>query len=184
MTPEEKERLKTLLISGGVSGGILGGAGSLLSGAKKFGSVGKAAAIGAGLSAALSGGSGMLGEALMPGGENDPQANTKKGALGGAVGGGLMGAGAGALLGVGGKGGLGRNLKAMLMNNFGRGVLAKNVGKIATPLGGAASLGALGAAVGGYQGSDEGMQMDFIENLKKQAMRDRQRQQMMGDDYA
>ena len=184
MTPEEKERLKTLLISGGVSGGILGGGGALLSGAKGFGKVGKAAAIGAGLSAALSGGSGLLGDALMPGGSEDPQANTKKGALGGAVGGGLIGAGAGALLGLGGKGGLGRNLKAMLMNNLGRGVLAKNIGRIATPLGGAASIGALGASVGGYQGADEGMQVDFVENIKKQNMRARRQQQMMGDDYA
>jgi len=180
MTPEQKERLKTLLISGGVSGGVLGGAGSLLGGAKGFGPVGKAAALGALLSGGLSAGSGLLGDALMPGGEGDPQANTKKGAIGGAVGGGLIGAGAGALLGIGGKGGVGRTLKAVLMSNLGRGVLAKGLGKIATPLGGAASIGALGGLVGGYQGSDEGMQVDFIENLKRQNMKDRMRERMVG----
>ena len=180
MTDEQRERLKALLISGGVSGAVLGGGGSLLSGAKGFGPVGKAAAIGAVLSGGLAAGSGAVGDFLTPRADpNDPQAHSKRGAIGGAVAGGVLGAGAGGLLaiGAGGKGGIGRTLKAALMSNMGRGLLAKGVGKIATPLKGAAALGGLGAAVGGFQGVDEGMQMDFIDGLRREERRKRMREE-------
>jgi hypothetical protein len=178
MTDEQRERLKTLLLSGGVSGALLGGGGSLLGGARSIGKVGKAAAIGALLSGGLSAGSGMLGEAVTPRGDpDDPQANTKRGAIGGGLAGGLVGAGAGALLA--GKSGLSRTVKAALMRQTGRGLLSKGIGKVATPLGGALGIGALGAAVGAYQGSDEGMQADFIENLRRDERRRRLR-----DEYA
>lgn len=179
MTDEQRERLKTLLLSGGVSGAALGGGGALVGGAKGLGKVGKAAAIGALLSGGLAAGSGMLGEALTPRGDpDDPQANTKRGAIGGAAAGGVLGASAGALLsaGMGSKKSVGRYLKAALMNNLGRGVLAKGVGKIATPLGGALGVGALGATVGGYQGADEGMQVDFVDNIRKEERRRKMRE--------
>lgn len=166
MTEDQKERLKTLLLSGAVSGGVLGGAGSLLSGAKSLGAVGKAAAIGAGLSSALAGTSGYLGEAVMPNpSPDDPAAFTNRGAVGGALAGGLLGAGAGALLGS--KSGVGRAIQKKIIDNVGRGVVARGITKLKKPLLGAGILGTAGAAIGGYQGADEGMQADYLNNLRQ-----------------
>ena len=177
MTDEQRERLKTLLLSGGVSGALLGGGGSLLTGAKSLGKVGKAAALGAAISGGLSAGSGLLGDKLITPDPNDPQGNTKRGALGGLVAGGLGGAALGGL--IGGKSGISRTVKAALMNKLGRGFMAKEVGKLASPLAGAATIGGLGALVGGYQASDEGMQADMLENIKRQKMRERMREQYL-----
>lgn len=166
MTEDQKERLKTLLLSGAVSGGVLGGAGSLLGGAKSFGSVGKAAALGAGLSAALAGGSGYLGEKVMPNPDpNDPAAFTNRGAVGGALAGGLLGAGAGALLG--GKTGVSRALRKGIIDQVGRGVVARGLSKLKSPVAGAGILGGAGALIAGYQGADEGMQADYLNNLRQ-----------------
>lgn len=166
MTEDQKERLKTLLLSGAVSGGLLGGVSSLLTGAKTAGAVGKAAAIGAGLSSALAGGSGYLGEAVMPNpSPDDPAAFTNRGAVGGALAGGLLGAGAGALLGS--KTGVGRAIQKKILEQVGSGIAAKGIKKFKNPLIGAGLLGTTGAAIGGYQGADEGMQADYLNNLRQ-----------------
>ena len=179
MDDEQRSRIKTLLLSGGISGALLGGAGSALGGARRFGPIGKAAALGAALSGGLSAGSGIVGEAILPKGDpNDAQANTKRGAIGGGVAGGVVGAGVGGLLALGGKGGVGRTLKAALMSQVGRGLIAKGIGKVTTPGIGAASLGAMGAIIGAVQGSDEGMQVDVIENLQRQQRRDRLKKEL------
>lgn len=168
MTDEQKKRLKELLISGGISGAVLGGGASALGGAKTLGAIGKSALHGAGIGAALGGGSDLAADVIK--GEpdpNDPTAYSKRGAFGGALAGGLGGAALGALVSGGGaKGALSRDLKAGLMKQLGRGVVAKGVGKLSSRAVGAGALGSLGALVGGYQGGDEGMQMDFYHGLQ------------------
>lgn len=167
MTDEQKQRLKELLISGALSGAVLGGGGAALTGAKTLGAIGKSALSGAGLGAALGGGSNLAADAVL--GEpnpNDPTAYSKRGAVGGALAGGLGGAALGAIAAGGSKGGFSRMARAALMNKLGRGAVAKGVGKLGSRSAGAGIVGGLGALVGGYQGGDEGMQMDFYKGLK------------------
>lgn len=166
MDKDQKERLKTLLLSGAVSGGVLGGAGSLLSGAKSFGSVGKAAALGAGLSSLLAGGSGYIGESVMPDPDpDDPSAFTNRGAVGGAIAGGALGGGLGGVLGSRNK--YSAPIRKSLMNRFEGGLLSKGIGKVKGAGLGAAALGLGGALIGGFQGADEGMQADFVNNMRQ-----------------
>lgn len=169
MTDEQKKRLKELLISGALSGAVLGAGGSALSGAKTVGAIAKSALHGAGIGAALGGGSDLAADAVL--GEPDPNNRTaysKRGAMGGALAGGLGGAALGALVSGGGaKGALSRDLKAGLINKLGRGVVAKGVGKLGSRAVGAGVVGSLGALVGGYQGGEEGMQMDFYHGLNE-----------------
>ena len=175
MTDEQKREILKLMGSGALSGGIVGGVGSLLSGAKSLGTVGKAAGIGSALAGGLAGLSGTVGLGAL--GSPDPEDGsgyTKRLGLGGALAGGLADAGAGALMAIPG-------LRKYAASKLGGGLLSKGVSALKGGAPAAAALGAGGALVGGYQAADEGMQMDFLRNLSK---KDRERlmaQQYQGD---
>ncbi len=78
MDENDKELLK-LIASGGVSGGLIGGVGSLLGGAPTLRAAGKAAAIGSALSGGLAGLSGAIGlKALGSPSEEDGSGYTKR----------------------------------------------------------------------------------------------------------
>lgn len=176
MEDENKRELLKLIASGALSGAVLGAGGRLLSGAKTLGSLAKGGATGAALSGGLTGLSGAIG--LGVGGspsEEETSGYSKRLGIGGGIAGGLAGAGLGALLAS--KGGRGFALSALkkagagsLANEVKRGssVLGQAVGKLKNPGYAAAGVGALGATVGGYQGLDEGMQLDFLHNLSAQ----------------
>ncbi len=141
-------------ISGAVSGGALGGITSLLGGTRSKAALLKAALLGAGGGAGVAAGTTALGGAIMGAPEeDDPNAYTRRGAVGGLVGGGVLGAGIGALLTKG-------RMKAPgLVGDY----FTKLGTKGASGLKQGAAAGSLGGALGAaYMGSDEGMQVDAI----------------------
>lgn len=165
MTPEMEERLRSMLLSGGLSGAVIGSGASALGGAKKLGQIAKAGSLAGLAGAGIAAGSGLIGETVMGAPDpDDSQGFTTRGGVGGAIGGGLAGAGLGALMGF-------RPVRAAVMTNLGRGALAKGIGKIGSPGVGAAALGTIGAAAGGFQGADEGMQLDFLNNMDRERKR-------------
>jgi len=154
------------LLSGALSGGALGAGGRILGGARKLSDVMKGAAVGGGISGALSGGSTYLGSEIMgPPKETDPSAFTHRGGVGGAVGGGTLGA----ALGAGAAGGLiGLPSKNVVTDYFTKLARKPNLKGILA----GAGAGALGlGAIAGYMGSDEGMQVDFLNEEMKRAKR-------------
>lgn len=181
-----KDELIKLIASGALSGGILGAGGKLLSGAKSIGAIAKGAGLGASISGGLTGLSGAIGLGI--GGspsEEEGSGYSKRLGLGGAVAGGLAGAGLGALMGS--KGGRGMALSAL--QKLGGGGIAKEITKGTSVLGrsigslgnakyAAAGLGTGGAAVGAFQGADEGMQLDFLHNLSREQKERMLRKQM------
>lgn len=172
MDPEARRRFKERLLSGAVSGIVLGGAGSAVGGAKTLGQIAKAALQGGAIAGGVSAGAGHLGDKILGNPDpNDPQANTKHAALGGALALGLVGAGAGAGL-------ANPTLKKWLSSKLEEGVLKKGLTSIKNPGVGAAVLGGGGALAGGYYGADEGMQADFASNLREAEKR-KKRQQLL-----
>lgn len=172
MDAEARRRFKERLLSGAVSGIVLGGAGSAWGGAKTLGQIAKAALQGGALAGGVSAASGHLGDEILGApNPNDPQANTKHAALGGALALGLVGAGAGAGL-------ANPAMKKWLASKLEKGVLQKGLTSIKSPGVGAAVLGGAGALAGGAYGADEGMQADFVNNLKEAEKR-KKRQQLM-----
>ena len=174
MTPEMKEHLKNLALSGALSGALLGAGGKAIAGARSLGEIGKAALTGSAISGGLTLGGGGLGMLMMgEPEEGDPTAFTKRSALGGALAGGALGAGlmspamrsavasAAKALGMGGK--LAELTKSRDASGVSNIVLEKLKG--AKGMKGILAGGALGGVVGGYQGGDEGMQADFTRNL-------------------
>lgn len=158
-------------LSGAASGGALGGISALLGGARSKAALLKAALLGAGAGGALAGGTNILGTAIMgEPSEEDATAYTRRGALGGLVGGGLLGAGLGALAAKGKIRIPGDpNLVSDYFKRLGMGGAgAAKKGAIAGALG-------LGAAAS-YQGADEGMQVDAINQellrRRKEALRE------------
>jgi len=172
MDENDKELIK-LIASGGVSGGLIGGVGSLLGGAPTLRAAGKAAAIGSALSGGLAGLSGAIGlKALGSPSEEDGSGYTKRLGAGGAIAGGLSGAALGSLMAI-------PSVRNVVASKLGGGLISrgiKNMKGVAAPM---ASVGAGGAAIGAYQGSDEGMQMDFIRNLSREQKEKILRRQMM-----
>jgi hypothetical protein len=178
MSPEMKQHLKDLAISGAVSGAVLGGGGKAIAGARNLKEILKAAGVGAGLSTGLTVGGGGLGMLMMgEPEESDPSAFTTRGAVGGALAGGLAGA---ALMSP--------KIRSMAMNVAGKFGKEKELADLATsrsPSGQVTNIlmdklkqlaktkyalpagAATGALVGGYQGSDEGMQADFVRNITR-----------------
>jgi hypothetical protein len=179
MTPEMKEHLKNLALSGAISGAVLGGGGKAITGAKNVGQIVKAALAGSALSGGLTLGGGGLGMMMMgEPDENDPTAFTKRSAVGGALAGGALGAGmmspAFRNLVLKGAKALGKekdlsemgrswNPKTGEVENILLHKLKKLQGSPAAMPAGAA----IGSLVGGYQGGDEGMQADFARNLTR-----------------
>jgi hypothetical protein len=176
MTPEMKEHLKNLALSGAISGSILGAGGKAISGARKLSEIAKAGLVGGGISSLMTAGGGGLGMALMgtpDDSDPDPTAFTKRSALGGALVGGLSGA---ALMSPSVRAAVVRAAKALGAENklasltksrdserVSNVVLEKLKGAKGTK--GLLAGGTIGAAIGGYQGGDEGMQADFTRNL-------------------
>lgn len=191
---KRNKRLKELALSGIISGGVLGAGGKAISGAKKLSDILKAGAVGAGAGGALSLGSGAIGGAVLgEAGENEESAHTKRGSLGGALGGALVGGLAGGVA----TSAKARALVMKLANKYGKGasvkdafaskdsagnvtnILLDKIKKINNPkIGAAVGAGTLGS-VAAYQGADEGMQLDFVESLR----RERQRKKAMEDRF-
>ncbi len=170
--------------SGGIAGTVLGGAADILSGNRsipKF--IGKAA-LGGALGAGLTGGATWLGSEVMGAPDADSRGGfTNRTALGGALAGGALGAGLGGLLG-GGKlawlGKIGPIEKKLAEAAKPASDITKKAGglfdnlladKIKTlakkgPGRTAGALGLAGAGIGGFQGAQEGMGIDYLESLK------------------
>jgi hypothetical protein len=175
MTPEERKRLTTLALGGGLSGAIMGGATSLLGGAGKWGKVAQAAGLGAAGGAGLASGSGYVGGKVLDANPNDPTNNTKRGAIGGLLAGAVGGLGLGALMKIPSVKG---KIVTMLSEAGNPGILGKAIDKM--PLKKVAlGTGLVGAGAGAMSGYDEGMQADFISNIEKQAKEKKRRQMMM-----
>lgn len=148
-------------LSGGLSGAILGGAGSLLSTANPR-AIARAIGLGAISGAGIAGGASAVGSAVLPDASDDPSINTRRGGVGGAVVGGIGGAGLGgyaatrkglefANRGITSESALGRLAQSLASRRFGPAI--------------GAGIGAVGGAgVGAFFGSDEGMQYDAIVN--------------------
>jgi len=181
-----KDELLKLILSGAVSGGILGGGGRLLSGARSVGALAKGAGLGAAVSGGLTGLSGAIG--LGVGGsptEEEGSGYSKRLGVGGAIAGGLAGAGLGALMGSkGGRAGALSLLQKMGGGDMAReitkgsSVLGRGIGALKKPGYAAAGLGLGGSAVGAFQGADEGMQLDFLHNLSREQKEKALRRQM------
>ncbi len=102
----------------------------------------------------------------------DGSGYTKRLGAGGAIAGGLSGAALGSLMAI-------PSVRNVVASKLGGGLISrgiKNMKGVAAPM---ASVGAGGAAIGAYQGSDEGMQMDFIRNLSREQKEKILRRQMM-----
>lgn len=168
---------KTAALSGLVTGGTTGAIARLLAGKRKIAEILAGAAGTGALGGALAGGATYLGGKLL-GAEDpsDPSHFTKSGALGGVVAGGLAGGALGGLMG-GGK----IRMPTKLLARLGVGdnlIMDKLAGLAAAPSMRNAKIGALIGggtlgAVGGFQGGDEGMQLDFIKNQSARARKRR-----------
>lgn len=175
MRERERQQLnqstRTAALGGGASGAVMGAVTGIMGGKRKLADILKAAATSGLLSGGFAGGATYLGgKALGAPDEDDPSANTHRGALGGAIGGGLAGAGLGALISSG-------KMKvpkiAGLTDNLIIDKLKGLVGKAHGTKMGAGLMGALGAGGVGYLGADEGMQLDFLANEMKKARKRR-----------
>jgi hypothetical protein len=186
--PKIRDATLTALLGGGVTGGILGGASGLfgeVSGAAKAAgpkavrnailkSIGTKAALGALASGALAGGSAYIGNKAMGVPDDaDPTGYTTRGAVGGAIGGGVGGAGIGALAA---RGKIPLPKKSPdLLRAYAQKLKAMPLSKGA---GIGAALGALGlGSLAAYQGADEGMQLDFLNNQMEAEKRKKMREE-------
>lgn len=156
------------LISGALSGGALGAGARVLGGARKLRDIAGPALGAAAASGGIAGGSTYLGSQLM--GAPDPEETsgfTHRGALGGALGGGALGG----VLGAGAASGIVKPpMNNLVTDYFKR--LARKPSRAGILKGAAA--GALGlGGLAGYLGSDEGMQVDFLNEEIKRRMRQR-----------
>ena len=193
-----RKRLAKLALSAGLSGGVLGTVGKLAYG-KPAGALDLAKAfLGTGATAAgLATASGALGDAVL--GDPDSKESTpytKRGFVGGAVGGGLAGGALGALAASGqlgklltaskisGVAGLGEKLGSsapadnLILEQFRK--LAANPTAGKTALGALLGGGVVGAGAA-YQAGDEGMQLDTLQSQQReQALRKEAKQKARG----
>lgn len=177
--PKVRDATLTALLGGGATGAILGGTAGLFGdvrGGKNalLKAVGTKALLGALASGALAGGSAYIGNKSMGAPEDDdPTGYTTRGAVGGAIGGGIGGAGAGALAARG---------KLPLPKKSPEFLRAYAQKLKAMPLSKGAGIGAAIGALGlgslaAYQGADEGMQLDFINNQMAAEKRKKMREE-------
>lgn len=177
MNDDLKKKMKDLALSGALSGAVLGSGASFFNGAKSLGQILKSGAVGAGLAGSMSVGSGYLGNKLMGQDDSDdPNGNTKRGALGGAVAGGLTGG----AIGIGLKNKTIKEAilkrlteKEVVLKELTESSLLKRGVQAASKkpwLAALAAAGLIGAGAS-YQGADEGMQADFLQNLKRQKVK-------------
>jgi hypothetical protein len=157
MDDELKKKMKELALSGAASGAILGSGASFFNGAKSLRQVLRAGGLGAALAGGMSAGSGYVGHKILGADkDDDPNANTKRNALGGAV----AGAASGGILGLGLKSDKVRNA---ILGKLEDGSLLKRTIASASKHPALAALVAAGlvGSAASYQGADEGMQADF-----------------------
>lgn len=152
-------------ISGGLSGSIIGAVTGAIDG-KSRAAILRRALIGGLGGATLAGGSIGVGHKIL--GEPDDESSYTRS---GAVGGGLLGGSAGAL-------GAYLLSKGYLGSAGAKNALLRKIRSMSP--GAATSTGALsGSAFGAYQGSDEGMQLDFIGNeLYRREQEDLQKERL------
>ena len=164
-------RLGSIGISAGISGAILGTGGAALGGVRGLSKLAKAGLLGALGSAGLAGGANLAGSIIEPNAE-DFTANTRRGAYGGLLAGGLTGGAIGALAAAG-KGrallstSIGRKIARAIptdniFSDYIRRVGARSIPKTAKMTAGGTVGGLVGAGTGAFVGSDEGMQYDVI----------------------
>jgi hypothetical protein len=108
--------------------------------------------------------------------ENETTGYTRRGTVGGTA----VGAGLGAALGAGLGSGVmpkpgNKTVMSRLLSRLARNPGPKNMAT------GAAILGPIGALVGGYMGSDEGLVLDFIDQERKQAMKRQAQRQLYNE---
>ena len=183
MSEERKKRLRELAISGGLSGGVLGTLTNLRSFRKPTDLL-RYALTGAGVGAGLASGSGYVGgEILGELGEHEQGGHTLRGAVGGGLGGAALGAAIGSL------GGIPRIANKLRAGLGTENVITKAIGNFIGS-GGASSAkrtalaGALGlGAIGGYQGADEGMQLDFVDSMRKESARRARKEELIREMY-
>lgn len=146
------ERTKNAALSGAASGAVLGGAGSILTGANLKSAL-RAALLGSVASAGMAGGGMAIGNSILgdPPDEDEINPNTRRTALGGGIAGGSIGA----LLG----GALGKKYLRLPGATGLTKYIASKSPKTAALLGGGS-----GALAGSYLAADEGMQLDFLQN--------------------
>jgi hypothetical protein len=151
-------------LSGGLSGGLFGAATRIVGGKGPYqlSNLLKAAGIGFGTGASVAGGSTLLGSSLMGYPEpDDPSAYTRRATVGGLVGGGL----GGALIGAAASRGiipLPRRTPDFIKNYFSK--LTQSPEFIRSGLKGAGIGAITGGIPSAFLASDEGMQVDFINN--------------------
>jgi len=163
-------------LSAGTTGGIVGGATSLLGGARSLGGIAKGALGGAALAAPLAVGATGLGNLLMGApDEGDSSAYARRAGLGGLIGGGLAGAAIGGLVGRRGIGAISklpyaeRVSEKLPLDNV---IVDKIKQWAANPsaISSAKSAALLGSVLGGGAGfyaGDEGTQLDFLRNQQR-----------------
>lgn len=157
-----KQEIKAAL-SGAASGALLGGGTALLTRGKSLKSALQAAGIGASAMGALAGGGTAIGNKVLGNADpNDKAAFTKRAAVGGA----LAGAALGGLGAVALKKGM---LGSKVSSAFAKGAKTWRplhaIQISGTPAAAAVGAGA-GSLYGSYQGADEGMMVDAINNSK------------------
>lgn len=187
------KRIRDLMVSAALGGGVVGAGASALQRGASLGSTLRGGALGAGVGSLLAGGGGTVGDFIM--GEPDADEShpfLKRGVVGGLVGGGALGALGGGLAASGTLG------KAFAANPKLREMAQKILGKesvffrpeenfllrslrdksrnpsFAGTVAGGLGAGAITGAAASYQGFDEGMQADFIEDQKRK-LRERSR---------
>ena len=174
-----REAALKALISGGISGAAFGAGAKLLGskGPAKAWDLLKAAATGGAIAAPIAGGSNYLGSKVMgPPRDDEPSGFTRRGAVGGVLGGGAIGAGLGALASRGTI-----PLPASTPHFVTEYIKKLKAMPGKKPLGiGAAIGGLLGGGIAGSMGADEGMQMDLIQNELNEEKR-RKLREMYGE---
>lgn len=171
--PSLRDSTLKALLSGGISGSIVGSLPTLLSkGRPNLKRLLQAASVGGGIGATAAGGSTLAGSAILgTPDEDEPSGYTRRGALGGAAVGGTLGGALGALAGSGKVESKASYpyLVRQMMDKLGK--MPKGRGALLGALGGA-GVGALGAAA---SGADEGMQLDVISHEMRDAKRRKMR---------
>ena len=183
MSEERKKRLRELAISGGLSGGVLGTLTNLRSFRKPTDLL-RYALTGAGVGAGLASGSGYVGgEILGELGEHEQGGHTLRGVVGGSLGGAAVGGAVGSLAAIPAvAGGLQKKLG---QRNFVTKAVTKALGAGGLSSGyRGALMGALGlGAAGAFVGSDEGMQLDFVDSMRKEIANKAKKEQLMREMY-